>query len=162
MIRSLYVFDCDGTILNTFCPEEGKPIWEKYHNVKYTHKGWWGREESLDPKVFEVKEIEGIRESYNHAKSDPEGMVIMLTSRMPKLKDLIIFHLDKNNFKFDDYIFKYGRNEKPDQINKILIKYDSIEYVRVYDDRDKEIILYKSWKPIRDINLDIIQVFNKK
>ena len=136
-------------------------MWSKYHNAKYPHKGWWGRSESLDPKVFEVKEIDGIRESYLYAKSNPEGKVIMLTSRLKELKDLIIYHLDKNNFKFDEYKFKWGGKEKPDQINELLLKYPTVNYVEIWDDRDKEILLYKAWKPVRDIQVKINQVYGR-
>ena len=161
MIKNLYVWDFDGTLIDSPLPEEGKPIWEKYHNTKYPHRGWWGREESLDPKVFEVKEIYGIREQYLSCKSDTEGKVIMLTSRLPKLKDLIIYHLHKNNFEFDEYKFKCGGKEKSDQIDELLIKYPTINYVEVWDDRDKEILLYKSWKPIRNIELKINQIYGR-
>ena len=158
MITSLYIFDFDGTLMGTPLPDDGKIKWSDFYDTPYPHKGWWGRSESLDPDVFDVNPVNGITKSYLSAKSDPEGRVIMLTSRMSKLKDLIIFHLDKNNFKFDEYKFKWHGKEKPDQINEMLLKYPTVNYVEVWDDRDKEILLYREWKPVRDIQLKINQV----
>lgn len=160
MIKNLYIFDVDGTILNTPLPEEGKAKWSEHYGKPYPHRGWWGRPESLDPEVFKVDAVPGIKASYLLAKSDKEGKVIMLTSRLPELKDLLLYHLEQNNFTFDEYKFKYGRNEKPDVVDQLLNKYPDVNYVEIWDDRDKEILLYKAWTPIRNIQLKINQVFN--
>lgn len=158
MIKNLFIFDCDGTLLNTPSPEEGKLAWSNFYNIKYPHKGWWGRSESLDPKVFKIEPISTIIDSYNYAKNIPKSKTIMLTSREPKLKDLLIEHLHSNNLFFDDYLFKSGNKDKPQRIDQILDNIKTIDYVEVWDDRDKEILLYQSWKPIREITLKINKI----
>ena len=59
-MKRLIIFDLDGTLMNTPSPEEGKPLWEKHYGEKYPHIGWWGRKESLDTNVFNIKPIPSV------------------------------------------------------------------------------------------------------
>ena len=155
MIKNIYVFDFDGTLIDSTLPEEGKKQWAEHHGRAYPHLGWWGRSDSLDPKVFQLKPIPGIQAEYDRARKDPEGLVIMLTSRLEKLRKYVIHHLDDNDFIFDDYLFKRGKLEKSDRIDHLLLQYPEVEKVEIWDDRLKEITLYNAWQPEANVEVKI-------
>jgi hypothetical protein len=155
MIKNIYVFDFDGTLMNSPLPEEGKKQWSTHYGRAYPHLGWWGRTDSLDPRVFKIEPLPQIKKEYDRARKDPEGLVIMLTSRMERLRDYIIYHLDEYDFIFDDYLFKRGNLQKSDRIDHLLLQYPEVEKVEIWDDRLKEISLYNAWQPERDLEVKI-------
>lgn len=146
-ITRLFIFDCDGTLLNSPEPtEENKNRFDRHHNIsKYPHRGWWSKIESFDRDVFDVKVIPSILTDYNRAKRDPDGLMVMLTSRMPYFEERIKELLDNNGLYFDVYLFKSGQKEKSERVNSLLRKYPDTTYIEIWDDRQKEIDLYQKW-----------------
>ena len=154
-IKKLYVFDFDGTLMDTPLPEEGKIQWEEYYKESYPYVGWWSRTESLDSNAYDINPIPEVLNAYNKVKNEQDALVIMLTSRVKKVKPNIIEILRDHNLSFDKYMFKHGNKEKPERIDEILEEYPNIEYIEIWDDRDKEINLFNLWKSNKK-NLNII------
>jgi FMN phosphatase YigB (HAD superfamily) len=120
-MKRLVCFDLDGTLLNTFSPEEGKPMWEKFYSEKYPHKGWWGRKESLDTDVFDIKPFPNIL-----AKLQAD----MAEKLRPQLENI----LNLNGIKVDELITKRGGEDKGDIILKIENYNQDLEEIVIYDD----------------------------
>jgi hypothetical protein len=118
-MKRLTVFDFDATLINTFSPEEGKPMWEKFYGKPYPHKGWWGRKESLDTNVFDIKPFPNILSILRKDMADPDTTTIILTSRLEKLRPELENILKLNNINVDELITKKGREDKGDIILKI-------------------------------------------
>ena len=50
------------------------------------------------------------------------------------------------NIKFDDYSFKSGGKEKVDRIKFYLTIHPDVEVINIYDDREKELIVFREFK----------------
>lgn len=133
-MRRLSVYDFDGTLINTFSPEEGKPMWEKYYGKKFEHKGWWGRPESLDTEVFDIKPFPNVLAKLQEDMADPNTTTIILTSRMEKLRSQLENILKLNGIKVDELITKNGADDKGDVILKIERYNKDLKEIVVYDD----------------------------
>lgn len=133
-MKRLICFDMDGTLLNTFSPEEGKPMWEKHYNKIFPYKGWWGRRESLDTDVFDIKPFPKILAQLKKDQATPDTYVIILTSRMEKLRPEVENILNLNNIVVDDVILKRGGEDKGDIILRIENYNDDLQEIIVYDD----------------------------
>lgn len=146
MIKKLDFFDFDGTLMDTFTPEEGKEIWKDKKGEEYPHKGWWGRKESLDVDVFNIQPIKPVYSEYRKSINDSESLTVLLTNRIPKLKDAVINVLSQHNITFDDYNLKSGKGNKVDRILEYLNKYPSVKEINIYDDREKELVEFRNFK----------------
>jgi len=133
-MKRLAVYDFDGTLIDSPEPLEGKPIWEKYYNTKYPHKGWWGRKESLDTNVFDIKPFPNILTKLREDMADPDTTTIILTSRMEKLRPELENILSLNGITVDELITKKGREDKGDVILKIENYNNDLVEIVVYDD----------------------------
>lgn len=142
MVERLVVFDFDGTLFNTPLPEEGKMIWEKIKGVPYPHKGWWSKPESLDLSVFDIKPIKSVYNQYLKEKSKPNTYIIILTSRLEKLRPYVENILHKYNIEVDELIMKYDEKDKGERILVLLEKMKDVKEIDVYDDRIEEINVY--------------------
>ena len=133
-MKKLYIFDMDGTLLDSPLPEEGKLLYEKIKGEKYKHSGWWGRWESLMPE-FDIKPLQSIMEHYNRATEDFEAGKIMLTNRMYKLKPNILPILAKHKLYFDTHSFKYDNKTKVERALEIMNeKFTNVEEIEFFDD----------------------------
>lgn len=133
-MKRLSVYDYDGTLINTFSPEEGKPIWEKFYGQPYPHKGWWGRKESLDTNVFDIKPFPNILSRLQDDINNQETMTIILTSRIEKLRPELENILKLNNIIVDKLITKKGNEDKGDIILKLANYNPDLEQIDIYDD----------------------------
>jgi hypothetical protein len=124
----LNVFDFDGTLADSPLPDIGKMEYERIVGKPYPHQGWWGREESLS--TFDVKLHEPVLQKYLKHVEDVNSYNILLTSRLPKFETIIKTILDKNNVKFDKYLFKNGGKEKPDRSTGIFTRCFRNKYLR--------------------------------
>ena len=133
-MKRLIIFDFDGTLIDSPFPEIGKEKWEKYYDKPFPTKGWWGCKESLDTDVFDIKPFPTILNILNGEKGEPNTDVIILSSRVVKLRGEIENVLKLNNIVVDDIVLKSGRKGKGELILDIL-KYNSdLKEIIVYDD----------------------------
>jgi hypothetical protein len=121
-------------------PETGKDIYKEKTGNVYPHKGWWGRPESLDLKVFDIQPNKEIESVFRSDVSDPNTKVVLLTNRLLKLAEPIMAVLNKHNMVFDVYSYKSDEREKGDRILSIMkTKFPDIRKVEFYDDDVKHL-----------------------
>lgn len=138
-------YDFDGCLMNSPLPDEGKMIWQEKTGQPYPYEGWWGRAESLNSNVFDIKPFPNV---LNHLKKDQAKAyvyTVLLTSRMTKLKPQIEQILSENNIMFDELSLKSGGENKTDRILKFLEKFPTVHTINIYDDRDKELVLFEEF-----------------
>lgn len=133
-MKRLAVFDFDGTLFKSPEKETGKKIWKEKTGKDYPHVGWWGRKESLDTDVFDIKPFPNVLAQLNKEKATPDTQVVILTSRMEKLRSEIEKILDDNYIVVDDVLLKKGGKGKGEVILKIADYNPDLEEIIVYDD----------------------------
>jgi hypothetical protein len=146
MIKRLIAFDMDGTLLNTFGPEEGMGIWREKTGTEYPKIGWWSKPESLDLNVFDIKPFPKVLNILNKEMLNSESYVIILTSRIEKLRPNVQAVLDTNQINVHKLDMNQGNENKGDKILKYIQEFPDLEEINVYDDREKDIISYKQIK----------------
>lgn len=145
MINKISFFDFDGCLVHSPEPEWGRGEWERVKGVPYPHKGWWGRGESLDLDVFDIKPINSIVSIMRKDINTPNTLVVILTSRLIKLKNEVKSVLDSLNLYPDIYDLKKDNKSKGERVLEYLNKYPGIKEINVYDDNyEREIVSYKS------------------
>jgi hypothetical protein len=153
IIVDIINFDFDGTIADSPMSDEGKIIWKNKTGEDYPHNGWWGRKESLNDEVFDVKGFSSVINLIKSENRKPNTYNVMLTSRIPRVSDSVQFLLKKFGLEFDSLSFKSGgSSEKDERILDYLSKFPegSIKEINVYDDREKEFKVFRSLKPKLD------------
>ena len=133
-MKRLCCFDFDGCLMQTPEKEIGILQWEKHYGQKYSNLGWWGRKESLDTDAFDIKPFPNVLAQLEKEKATPETMVIILTSRMEKLRLEVEKILDINNIIVDEVILKHGSEDKGDVILNIEKYNQDLKQIVVYDD----------------------------
>lgn len=163
MAKKLYIFDCDGTLLDVPLPDEGKLLYEKLTGRKYQHQGWWGRPESLSPE-FDIKPLESIMPHYMRATEDFESAKIVLTNRLYRLKNNVIPILDKNKLYFHKHSFKYDGKSKVDRAIRIIDEeHPECNEIEFFDDMIEHVENFtEMWDKRPDIKLTIHFVFKDR
>lgn len=158
-ISKFYIFDFDGTLMNTPLPEPGKLEYERLTGKKYPHVGWWGRLESLDP-AFNIQPFPHIHEEYKKATTDG-GLTVLMTNRMSKHQDRVKEILLGHGMTFDIYSFKSGRESKRERTIQLLGGCPNVSYIEVWDDMDDQLAEFCRLKQERpDITIKINKVDN--
>ena len=116
MIEKISFFDFDGCLVRSPEPEWGRDEWESVKGISYPHKGWWGRSESLDLDVFEIKPINDVVSLMRRDINNPNTLVVVLTSRLIKLKNEVKSVLDTLNLYPDLYDLKKDNKSKGDRV----------------------------------------------
>lgn len=143
-IERLVAFDFDGTIMNTPMPDEGKSMWEKFHGKKFMYKGWWSKPESLDLNCLKIYPFPNVLNRFENAKSNTNTYVIILTSRMDKLRPNVQAILDVYNIRVDKLDMKYCNKTKGEKILDYVDELPNLTEICVYDDRESDIASYQS------------------
>ena len=133
-MKRLAVFDFDGTLIDSPEKEAGMQQWERVTGHPYPHKGWWGRRESLDTDVFDIKPFPNILAKLQEDMADPSTTTIILTSRMEKLRPQLENILRLNGIRVDELITKNGAADKGDVILRIADYNQDLKEIVVYDD----------------------------
>jgi len=133
-MKRLCCYDYDGTLINSPEPEIGKKQWEEKMGQPYPYKGWWGRRESLDTNVFNIKPFPNILARLQEDMADPDTTTIILTSRMEKLRLELENILKLNGIVVDELITKRGAADKGDIILRIAEYNQDLKEIVVYDD----------------------------
>lgn len=146
MITKLAVFDFDGTLSDSPKPEIGIPKWEEIKGVKFTHDDWWGRPESLNTAVFDIKMFNNVVNILKREQNTRGSEVIILSSRVEKLRPYIINILKKNKITVKYLDLKKDERSKGDKILDFISKMPTLKRIDVYDDRGVELKSYLSIK----------------
>jgi len=144
MVKRLIVFDFDGTLINSPESEEGKKIWLQTKGEEYPHLGWWGRPESLDLNVFDIKPFPSVLLQLKKELVTPNTYVIILTSRMEKLRPYVQAVLDKNGIVVDKLDMKRAEGDKGVKILRYFKQFPELKTICVYDDRESDIQSYEN------------------
>lgn len=143
MITRLCAFDFDGTLINSPEKEAGKTEWSEKMGEPFKYQGWWGRPESLDLDVFDIKPFPKVLSILIKDASIPATYTIVLTSRQEKLRPLVQAVLDANHIKVDKLDMQRGARTKGQKILDYASKLPDLREINVYDDRDSDIASYE-------------------
>jgi len=146
-IKRLCIMDFDGTLISSPMPEEGKPMWSDYHKKSFPFIGWWGRPESLDLNVFDIKPFPNVLNQLKKEQSTPNTYVVILTSRMEKLRPQVEAVLNKNNIVVDKVDMKRAEGNKGVKVLRYIQQFPDLEEINVYEDRDTDIQAYEAIRP---------------
>ena len=133
-MKRLVIFDFDGTLIDSPEKESGKVIWKQKTGQDYPYDGWWGRKESLNTDVFDIRPFPSVLAQLEREKATPDTKVVILTARMEKLRPEIENILSLNNIVVDDVILKKGGEGKGDIILRIQNYNPDLKEIVVYDD----------------------------
>lgn len=149
-MKNLYIFDFDWTLFLTPTPEQ-KNIWENKLWKAWPHRGWWGRQESLDIDIFEILPHQQVKKAFEKAKSDKDWKLVLMTGRRWFLEKDVKKILEKENFEFDEIYFNnFWSTEsfKMKQIEILLRKW-KYENIFMWEDRDDHYPIFKDfWKKL--------------
>ena len=145
MITKLVAIDFDDTLSNSPHPEEGKEIWKEKTGQEFPYTGWWSKPESLDTNVFNITMFENIKSILTKEGNSPDTYVVILTSRLERLRPQIQAILDVNNVHVDrlDMRADEKQTEKGEKILKYISEFPDLEEIDVYDDKESNILSYK-------------------
>ncbi len=167
-IKKLICFDFDDTLFFTPKPEEGKHIWKSVTGVEWKYDGWWGKSESLDTKVFDIKLNDFAHKEYLKHVSDKENYVVLATGRLDSnkvsLKKEVNDILDANNLKFDGVYLNTGGDTfkfKSRLFERLIENVNADEFI-MYDDRKIHIEQFAEWAKTQKCNVTIVDVINKE
>lgn len=133
----LCFWDFDGTLYHSALPENGKLEWFKITGQPWPYQGWWGRLESLDPRLGHQINTKILNE-FKLRKQEPNTINILLTNRLPKFRSLIESILDQNNIVLDKMTFKCHLS-KSQRIWKQLELYPECTEIEVWDDMEDQL-----------------------
>ncbi len=136
--RVIGFFDFDGSLYNSMTPEPGRTEYEKHHNKPYPHIGWWSKPESFD-KCFDrafKEDVLSIFHALDGYKNTYDVKKYLLTSRILKLKPIIVDLILQEGLVMDDYFFASPLT-KGQKIDTMVD--DTVYKIYFVDDRQKEI-----------------------
>ena len=144
-IRTISIYDFDGTLANTPSLDNGRLIWEDYYKRQYPHQGWWGRPESLDTNVFNIKLFNTIELLIRKDIADPDTYVVILTSRIEKLRLEFENILSLHDIIVDRVDMKNEEISKGEKVLSYIKDFPHLININVYDDNyEREINSFKS------------------
>lgn len=162
---TLNFFDFDGSLIDSPVPDSGRTKWSEHHGKPYPHLGWWGREESLDLNVFDIKPKDIAHTAYLHHSKEPSTHNYILTSRIPKLKDKLKAILDTNDIQMREILCAKGSLNKGERIIEVLgiveAQGEVVDEINVWEDRNKEIVTIEPFREFlveRGITLNIFKI----
>tara|TARA_R110002020_G_scaffold68611_2_gene179430 strand:- start:1533 stop:1970 length:438 start_codon:yes stop_codon:yes gene_type:complete len=122
---NIYLFDFDNTIVNL-------PYQE---TIEYLDQ-----EDSLNPEL-NFSEIKQTKKDYQEiSQNDPDGLFLLLSNRISKVKAPLKNLLAKLNYNFEDYYLIEGEDRnKGKRVKRILEKYPSCKTITYWEDKDKHI-----------------------
>jgi hypothetical protein len=161
-VTKIFLIDFDGTISNTPEKEEGIKIYKEKTGNDYPHKGWWGRNESLDMNMFDIKPIQSTVDVVKKHYGQPNTKVFLLTGRVPKNSQAVEKILDSYGVKFDDYFYKTSHDTldfKLKKMSELLVQYPDTQEVTLFEDRKEHFDAFEKWgENNKNIKFKLIKV----
>lgn len=175
-ISRISIFDLDGTLLDTDTPESGKKVWLDTFGFEWPFKGWWGRPESLDSRIyfkknnidsklglskniFDNEPIKTTLSAYNKESSRPDTFNILLTGRHSGIGWLVTNILNDKGFKFDEYIYKTGNLDTADfkvgVFDKLIELNPNLIEINIWEDRNDHLPVFKEWGLKQKIEVNV-------
>lgn len=147
-ITKIYLIDFDSTLSKTPSSEEGRVIWKEKMGSEYPHKGWYGRNDSLNMDVFEIPPIEPTLSIVKQKYGIEGTKVFLLTGRLPKNGPFVEKIINSYGLKFDDYFYKTGHETlyfKLKKMSELLEEYPDTEEVTLLEDRIEHFDAFEAW-----------------
>jgi hypothetical protein len=147
-ITRVVVMDFDGTLMDTMTPDIGKDLWKRTTGFEWPHKGWWGREESLDTTVFGCNPIDKVRAAYDKEVLRQDTLLVMMTGRIPRLKPHVENMLNQHNLSFDEYHYCNHHSTiefKLNKLNEFVRDYPELEVIEIWEDRPEHTKVFQEW-----------------
>jgi hypothetical protein len=126
--------------------EIGKVQWSEKIGKPYPYQGWWGRPESLDLNVFNIKPFPSVLKQLKEEQAKPNTYVVILTSRMEKLRPQVQAILDANHISVDKVDMKRAEPDKGKKTLRYIQQFPELKEINVYEDRDTDIQSYEAIK----------------
>jgi hypothetical protein len=144
--------------------DEGKKVWSEKTGKAYPYKGWWSRPESLDLNIFNIKPFPSVYKQYLKERAIPNTLLIILTSRIEKLRPQLEAILNKNNIYVDGIDMKENNTTKGQQILNYIRMYEDLKEINVYEDRNVELDTYEKIRNQipKDIIFNVYEAENGK
>jgi|TARA_R110001592_G_scaffold284343_1_gene552678 hypothetical protein len=146
---NIYLFDFDNTIVKL--PYE--------ETIEYLDQN-----KSLDPGL-NFKLIQKTKQDYLQAMDhDPDGLFIILSNRISRVKESLNELLKKLGYVFEDYYLIDGDDRnKGNRVRKILNKYPKCTSIKFWEDKDKHITsVTETMKDYPEIKLEIVKTILTK
>ncbi|EME30611.1 hypothetical protein Gasu2_32820 [Galdieria sulphuraria] len=94
-VQQLCVFDFDGTLVKTPCPEEGKEKYHQYYFQPWPFRSWWSRPESLLPPVISHPlppelVISSVVSQFRYLDQELTNLCIVLTGRLSTVRPQVL------------------------------------------------------------------------
>jgi len=151
-MKRLVAFDFDGTLINSPEKEEGMRVWNEQKGKDNPLKGWWAKPQSLDTNLFDIKPFPNVLAQLRKEQSVPDTAVVILTSRVERLRPQVENVLKLNNIVVDDVLLKEGNEDKGDVLLNIARYNPDLEEIVVYDDfMDKNEAKIAEYTKIKDL-----------
>ncbi len=146
--EKINIFDFDGTIVKSPEPDAGRLIYKEKTGVEWPHKGWWGKNESLDMDIFHIPTISSTIESIQKAKAESNALTIMLTGRMPKNGPAVEKILKHYDISFDAYVYKLGNDTltfKLAVMSDLVKSFTKVKEIELWEDRQSHFEAFENW-----------------
>lgn len=147
-IIRICVWDFDGTLVDSPVPDIGRDVYHQKTGQPWPHKGWWGKEDSLNMDIFDMPPMESVIADYRIERAKPNTLMVMLTGRIPKLAKAVENILKAHNLTFDKYIYNNGGStivSKIASLDKLMQEYPNVKSVAMWEDRGEHIEAFKAW-----------------
>jgi hypothetical protein len=150
-IKKLVIYDFDSTLCKS--PEntdENKALWEEKTGGQWARnkdgsykRGWWGKEETLDPNVFDIELVEFVKEEAIKDILDVDTYAVLLTGRRSNcsanVKEILRQHGVPH---FNKYLFNTRGNTqqfKVEEMGKLFKEFPNLEEYTLWEDRIEHI-----------------------
>tara|TARA_R110000772_G_scaffold2410_1_gene8334 strand:+ start:49996 stop:50523 length:528 start_codon:yes stop_codon:yes gene_type:complete len=139
----LSIFDLDSTLYITPLPTDlNREILSVYRG--YEKSGWWGKAESLDTELFDIKPNPWILEKYDTHTKNGDYKVLM-TGRIKKLESAVRKVIEQDGFIFKELHLADGRKTIDFKVSRIKSLIEKLKPTEVffYDDRTEHIPTFR-------------------
>ena len=157
-ITRVSLFDNDNSLMDSpLNTKENKALWEKVKGREWNknpktgeyYEGWWGKLESLDNDVFDIKLIEDVKQDALNRIECNNTFTAILTGRRAKFTTVVKEIIRKNGVPYmDDYFFNdEGKTElfKMNKMSMLLEQFPNLKTMELWEDRTEHFEQFRQW-----------------